>query len=99
MEKNKTMLKGQTLLLSFLNTNCIIYLCLDKVDEVFLPDISSVSSALHHCICMVVEKIYQLHVKDIVYHVHVSFLIEDSVRWIAGMSGDWQVTGSSLIRH
>lgn len=28
----------------------------------------------------------------------MSFLIEDSVRWIAGESGDWQVTGSSLIR-
>lgn len=42
----------------------------------------------------------QLYFTDIVFLcTHVPFLIEDSVRWIAGKWGDWQVTGLSLIRH
>lgn len=42
----------------------------------------------------------QLHFKDIVLlSPHVSFLIKDLLRWIAGKSGDWQMTVLSLIRR
>lgn len=106
--------RGHTLHFTFTFTFIAIFYfyCTDKLGQTSLPDrhlsISSVSFALRRCVCMIVTKKEwkmwvkndQLHFTDIVFLcTHMSFLIEDSVRWVAGKSGDWQVTGLSLIRH
>lgn len=68
----------------------IIYLCLNKADQLSLAAICPSALLLHPP---------PLHPCGCLLCTHTCHSVSDSVRWIAGMWGDWQVTGPGLIRR